>query len=258
MDLLEALERYYDLVPRTAADAEEIGPFTLFVRRGEGWPFYARPSPGATRFTAADVGRVRERQRTLQIPESFEWVGELAPGLASAARDAGLEVGEHPVLALGELLTPPPPAGVTLRLVDPDPTALGLVASVVQAAFRGSDDVEPSGVADVLADDVRAGRARHAAAYDAGTGACLGGGTHSPRQVDGTGVTEIAGVAVAPRARRCGIGAALTALLARDALDGGCRTVFLSAADDAAAGVYRSVGFTTVGTACIAAPPEPA
>ena len=55
-----------------------------------------------------------------------------------------------------------------------------------------------------------------------------------------------------PRARRHGVGAAITAALVADAHDRGVGTVFLSAGDDAVARVYERVGFVRVGTACIA------
>jgi predicted GNAT family acetyltransferase len=60
------------------------------------------------------------------------------------------------------------------------------------------------------------------------------------------------GIAVLPRARRQGLGAALCAVLAADAMARGVQTVFLSAEDDAVARVYRRVGFSRVGTAMIA------
>jgi len=46
----------------------------------------------------------------------------------------------------------------------------------------------------------------------------------------------------------------VTALLARDALDRGVETVFLSASDDAVARVYARIGFREIGTAMIAEP----
>jgi ribosomal protein S18 acetylase RimI-like enzyme len=79
----------------------------------------------------------------------------------------------------------------------------------------------------------------------------LGGGSHGPR---GT-TTELTGIAVLPRARRRGVGAAVTAALVEDAHALGVRTVFLSAQDDAVARVYERVGFVRVGTACIAEAP---
>jgi len=68
------------------------------------------------------------------------------------------------------------------------------------------------------------------------------------------GVAEITGVGVLPSSRRQGLGAAVTALLARDALDRGVRTLFLSASDEAVARVYARIGFRGIGTAMIAEP----
>ena len=68
------------------------------------------------------------------------------------------------------------------------------------------------------------------------------------------GVAEITGVGVLPASRRRGLGAAVTALLARDALDRGVETGFLSASDDAVARVYARIGFREIGNAMIAEP----
>ena len=86
-----------------------------------------------------------------------------------------------------------------------------------------------------------------AGAFDPEAGP-VGGGSHNPRGE----VTEIVGVGVLPAYRRRGLAAAITARLARHALDNGVRTVFCSAQDDAVAHVYESVGFRRVGTACVA------
>jgi predicted GNAT family acetyltransferase len=68
------------------------------------------------------------------------------------------------------------------------------------------------------------------------------------------GVAEITGVGVLPAERRRGLGAAVTAALAADALDRGVQTVFLSASDEAVARVYARIGFREIGTAMIAEP----
>jgi len=68
------------------------------------------------------------------------------------------------------------------------------------------------------------------------------------------GVAEITGVGALPSSRRQGLGAAVTALLARDALERGVETDFLSASDDAVARVYARIGFHGIGTAMIAEP----
>jgi len=67
----------------------------------------------------------------------------------------------------------------------------------------------------------------------------------------------LTGIAVLPRARRRGLGAAITHALVSDAKVRGVETLFLSARDDAVARVYERVGFVRVGTACIAEAPEP-
>jgi predicted GNAT family acetyltransferase len=56
---------------------------------------------------------------------------------------------------------------------------------------------------------------------------------------------------VPPRHRMAGTGTAITRALIRACRDTGVRTVFLSAGNDAAASIYRRVGFRDVGTACI-------
>ena len=68
------------------------------------------------------------------------------------------------------------------------------------------------------------------------------------------GAAEITGVGVLPASRRQGLGAAVTALLARDAVERGVETVFLSASDNAVARVYARIGFREIGTAMIAEP----
>src|SRR5947209_17750976 len=99
--LLSEIESYYDAVPHTAARVEHLGPFTLFIHRNpRGLPYYACPSLGAVAFEAEDVRRVRARQRELGIPETFEWVAETSPVLASAAEAAGLAVSRHPLMVL--------------------------------------------------------------------------------------------------------------------------------------------------------------
>ncbi|WP_455361195.1 hypothetical protein [Streptomyces sp. SYSU K21746] len=111
LEQLQQLEQFYDAVPRSDARAEDFGPLTLFVREGPGWPFYARPAlghPGAA--TAADVDRVRARQRELSIPEAFEWVHETTPGLRKAIEESGLTVHAHPLMVLADDASVPEPS----------------------------------------------------------------------------------------------------------------------------------------------------
>ena len=244
--LLVTIEIYYDAAPRPLATTEEIGPFTLFVKTDPtGWPYYARRRLGLdVPITTADVNAIRERQRELEIPQAIEWVHETTPSLLSAARADGMTVQECPLLVLrtGES------ADVTPRAVvlAPDSPDLAQVVGAIGAGFQGTDEVDVRQIGR-QPELIREGLLAMVAAYD-GQGAVVGGGSHSPR---GT-TTELTGIAVLPRARRRGVGAAITHALVEDAKARGVGTIFLSADDDAVARVYERVGFVRVGTACIA------
>jgi GNAT superfamily N-acetyltransferase len=251
-ELLASLEEYYDEVPRASATTEEIGPFTLFLRSSDqAWPYYARPRLHHTGpFTAADVERVRERQRQLGAPESFEWVAETTPGLAAAAEGAGLVVHEHPLMVLGPEEGPVPElGGVLVEALTADYPELGAINAVIGAGFAETDEVGPPSSVDALRHRMADGSFRLVAAFD--ESGPVGGGSHSPRG----GVTELTGISVLPRARRRGIGAAVTAALVADARALGVATVFLSAGTERVAAIYAKVGFVPVATACIAEPP---
>lgn len=244
--LLATLEVYYDTVPRASADTEEVGPFTLFVRRDpDGWPFYARPRLGLDAdIEADDVSAVLTRQVELGLPASIEWVHETTPSLLAAARAAGMSVHECVLMHLpAEASGTVPPRVRVLAPEDPD---LPLVAWAIHAGFQGTDDVEAK-PAVRYQKQMERDLIAVVGAYDE-QGHVVGGGSHAPRG----DTTELTGIAVLPRARRHGVGAAITAALVADAHDRGVGTVFLSAGDDAVARVYERVGFVRVGTACIA------
>jgi ribosomal protein S18 acetylase RimI-like enzyme len=245
--LLPMLERYYDTVPRAVANAEPVGPFTLFVAR-EGWPYYARPRLGAdATFTAADVLAVLDRQHDLRVPRHLEWVHQTTPSLLPAARQAGLRVEECALLVLDGAVRHSPIENAEVRMLDPDEPGFATARSAVDAGFSGRDVLQPEPVVETMAVRVKQGLMRVAGAFAADGGA-IGGGSHALRD----GVTELTGIAVVPAWRRRGVGAALTAVLADDARSQGAATVFLSAASEAVTRVYERVGFVRVGTACIA------
>ena len=273
-EVIERIDAFCDAVPRRRARADEHGPLVLFVPTGPGWPYYARPRPGArSRITAADIRVVRARQRELIIPESFEWIEQTAPemAVAAAAAEAGLEVQPHPLMMLSAAPTalavpaaPALPAGVTVRAVTPEDPELDRIWAVPAVAFGhpGTTTGEAGpverdkiaadhdgGTIEMLRERLRSGHSVLAAAF--GPDGPLAAG--SCQAVDG--VAEITGVGVLPSSRRQGLGAAITALLARDALDRGVDTVFLSASDDAVARIYGRIGFREIGTAMIAEPP---
>jgi ribosomal protein S18 acetylase RimI-like enzyme len=270
-EVIERIDAFCDVVPRRRARADAFGPLVLFVPTGPGWPYYARPRRGPrTPVTAADVRAVRARQRELIIPESFEWIEQVAPEMAAAASEAGLDVHRHPLMVLSAAPPDRPPAGrpalppgVTVRVVPPEDAELDRVWAVPAVAFghpgtaAGEAGVQErdktaadydGGTIEMLRERLRSGHSVVAAAF--GPDGPLAAGSY--QAVDG--IAEITGVGVLPSSRRQGLGAAVTALLARDALDRGVATVFLSASDDAVARVYARIGFREVGVAMIAEP----
>ena len=264
-EVIERIDEFCDAVPRRRASANEYGPLVLFVPTGPGWPYYARPRRGTRPpVTAADVRAVRARQRELIIPESFEWIEQVAPEMAAAAAAAGLEVQMHPLMVLSSPPEAPSlPQGITVRVVAPEDPELDRIWAVPAVAFgypgTAAGKAGPAerdkiaadydgGTIAMLRERLRSGHSVLVAAF--GPDGPLAAG--SCQAVDG--VAEITGVGVLPSSRRQRLGAAVTALLARDALDRGVQTVFLSASDDAVARVYARIGFREIGTAMIAEP----
>ncbi|WP_457031610.1 GNAT family N-acetyltransferase [Kitasatospora sp. P5_F3] len=266
-DLLDRLERYYDTAPRSSARSESFGPLSLFVREGEGWPYYARPALGWTGapVTVADVDRVRARQRELGQPECFEWVAETTPGLRAAVEGSGLSVHEHPLMVLDPAAATAPSA--TARVVGADEPALAAALAVAFLSFSepgtaigtaGREELAAmtakltdDGTAARIAGRVRDGLSVVAAAFGP-DGTALCGGQHLPVGP----VSEVVGIGTLPSARRQGLGYAVTSVLVADARARGVETVFLSAGDQDVARIYARVGFRPVGTALIAEPAE--
>jgi ribosomal protein S18 acetylase RimI-like enzyme len=281
-DLFDRLEQFYDALPRPWARIEEIGSLVLFVREGEGWPYYARPRLGAPTPSAADLTAARQRQRELGVPEAFEWVHETSPDLLAVARSAGLEVLLAPLLRLEpQALVPDLPVpGASIRILDPAspgfPADLAASRAVARLAFAAPAYRSPLEIADKPLVIEGAGPSERDAAAGLGLSeqavrqarALLAGGDYETAVVTspeggivatGTSqrvgdVAEIAGVATLPSARRRGYASQLTATLARNLLGRGTHLVFLSAGDDDVARLYTRVGFRRIGTACIAEP----
>ena len=208
------LERYLDAAPRSAARAEPVGPFTLFVGTGP-WPYYARPTVGTTgRITAVDVARVLRRQRALGQPEQVEWQAAVSPTVAEACARAGLVVHRF-ALMVHRGPAVPVPTGVRLLGADDD---IALALTVQDRGFGGSGAVDPHVVALVaqrLADGLSV-----TAAVEA-DGQVVGVGMHQPVGE----VSEVVGVTTLPAFRRRGWARAITSALVADAYARGVGTV---------------------------------
>jgi ribosomal protein S18 acetylase RimI-like enzyme len=244
---LDTIERCYDAIPRVAGSTEEVGPFTLFVAaEGTGWQFYARPRLGLTDdLTADDVRRVLDRQSELGLPRAVEWVDEVTPSLLPAVRTAlpGVDVEVCPLLVL-------PTSSLAqgsdrCEVLAADHPHLPLVVGAVNAAFDDGETVEPRPVLGRPA-LIASGALVVVAAYDS-DGNVVGGGSAAPRGP----AAELMGIGVVGPARGQGHGTAITRALVDAVRDRGVETAFLSAASDAAASIYRAVGFERVGTALI-------
>jgi ribosomal protein S18 acetylase RimI-like enzyme len=235
------------------------------VKQGDGWPYYARPALGrAGTPTGEDIAGVRARQRELGVSEAFEWIDEVTPGLLPVARAAGLRVLEAPLMLLGggRWRTPEPPAGIDVRVLEPDDPSLPGALAVPHIAFAvPGTQVGDAGIAvrdeqaallggelDRMRRRMRAGLTRVAVA-ETEDGA-LSAGQHQPVG----DVTEIVGVGTLPTRRRQGLAALVTGMLVADAREHGADVVFLSAGSEDIARVYGRLGFERIGTACIAEP----
>jgi ribosomal protein S18 acetylase RimI-like enzyme len=218
------------------------------------WPYYARPAGGE--ITADDVRAVRRRQWALGAPEAFEWVSELAPTLAPAARETGLDVMEVPLMVLDRPLEAPS-VDARLRRLTPDDPMLAASRAVADLAFGDSQDAGPA-ERDAAAvgwpeSRLRAVRDRMAAGITVTVvaeddGGVLAVGSHQPVG----DVTEVVGIGTLPAARRRGLGTAVTAALVAHARAGGAEVVFLSAGSEEIARVYGRLGFRRLGTAGLA------
>ena len=150
-DLLPRIEAYLDAAPRSAAEPEAVGKFTLFRPLGP-WKYYARPRLGLDQpIDGADVDELRRRQRELELPEKIEWVVENAPTLSSAARESGLTVTEYPMLALlaagGADI--PAPDGVEIRLVAAADEWFAAAHAVADVGFGAAGTaIGPQGAAE--------------------------------------------------------------------------------------------------------------
>lgn len=264
-DVLVAVERYLDGVPRRHARVEDVGPFTVFLGDPQGWTFCARPRLGRNRgFDVPSLSSALARLAEAGLPPVLEWVHESAPALLDVVRaDGGLGVEEIPLLVLGDLRPPRPlPPGVTVRVLDPatssDVGALAQARAVTRLAFdTGGTDAGEAGTSErdelvepvppPLVEAVRRGDAVWAVAEDRERGV-LACGRHLPLG----GTTEVAGVATLPAARRPGLGAAVTVALVEDARDRGVETVFLTASSARVASLYEGLGFLPVGTGYVA------
>jgi GNAT superfamily N-acetyltransferase len=220
-----------------------VGPFVC--RFNPSWPHpyanyaipddHAEPSPDDVR---ALISAFRRRDRKPRL----EYLPACAPAVEKALLVAGFEIESRaPLMACQpqNLAAPDPVPGLAFREPRTDDDLDDLFAIQHQAfgepgvpdpgAGAGARRVYENGGIVVLA---------MFRGEPAGGGSCTA-------PVDG--MTELAGVAVAPRFRRRGIGAALSAYLTHRAHRRGYRLVWLEPADDSVERIYAGIGYRPIG-----------
>lgn len=263
--LLECIERYHAAAPLPDARIEPAG--ALDVPLGDpSWPYPARPRRGTdSAVTVADVRAALDLQDAAGLPGALEWIPQCTPEVAAAARAAGLEVDVLPLLVADEPVELLFPAGVRLYVVGADDPELPHYQEVSAVAFA-----HPGGPADVqtprppeptpqdaagtaaLRERIATGRTVMMVAIEHGVPVAVG--LHQPVDVGDAVVSEIVGLATAPRLRGRGLGAGIASALvahARETAD----LVFLAAGDDDVARVYERIGFASLATLGVAAAP---
>jgi ribosomal protein S18 acetylase RimI-like enzyme len=234
------INAYLRIVAAQNRDALRIGPFLALFDKTSDNPHlnYAIPDDGA-RGSRPDLERLvaafRERGRRCR----FEFAPQAAPALEADLAALGFEVEMRPPVMTcraGQVLTPPGPEGFEVRLTA-DPDELRAVAQVLDAAYaeHGFSGIEDR---DRLIGFV--GRGGVVAVAATGAGEVAGAGMFTPIA---DGLTEVAGIGVAPRFRRRGLAAALTAALAREAFARGCTLAWLTPGGPTAQGAYERAGF---------------
>ncbi len=259
--LLECIERYYAAASLPDARIERVG--ALDVPLGDpSWPYPARPTRGArSRVSVADVRAAVLLQEAAGLPAALEWVPECTPEVGAAARAAGLEVDELPLLVVDEPVELLFPAEVRVYVVGAEDPELLHYQRVSADPFAHPG--EPGGVhataseptpQDVAAtaalrERIATGRTVMMVAIERGAPVAVG--LHQPLAVDGMVVSEILGVATTPRLRGRGLGAGIASALvahARETAD----LAFLAAGDDDVARVYERIGFARLATVGVA------
>jgi len=180
-------------------------------------------------------------------PPAINWVEDYAPELASTLHQVGFH--EHQRESLFDW----PAETVRGDISLPDLTFLQITDTSSLADVREGLDVnefgfDPTGAQAATDEQASAFRATlsSARAFTARlSGHPAGAGMYTTPQ---EGVTELTGVATLKEFRGRGVAGALTAFMARTALEHGCDLVFLKTTSPEARRAYARAGFRSVGS----------
>ncbi|MEO6324918.1 MAG: GNAT family N-acetyltransferase [Thermoanaerobaculia bacterium] len=245
----ERIQSYFREVARRQYEVVSLPPFTLFFHPSDPLPFlnYAIPDIDDGRALAEPLKALRaEFGKRVRIPR-FEFVEAFAPALGCALAAAGFQAEPAAHLMVADAGTAKPAQPVSELRIDVVTRGSHLEEIrrllFVQRAGFGLPDPTLVSDADATWFQTSLGDGKGFVAWLGE--APVAGGVLMPA-IDG--IAEIAGIATMDEFRKRGIGAAITGMALRAALDAGVETVVLSAADAKAGRVYEAVGFRAFGS----------
>jgi len=251
------IQSYFREVARKTYETVLCPPFTIFFHPTDPLVHfnYAIPDEPVSGDLAEPLDRLVDAFTKRGRTPRFELVEAFAPGLGASLAARGFQEEGRPFLmcCLPATARPvAPPEGITLqKLTDESPDDdIRSLLSVARRAFGMSDG--PVSDADLAWNRKALGAAPAFLARQDGLPVAA-----ANLLAPIGGLAEVAGVATLESHRRRGIGAALTSAAVTEGFSRGVDAVVLSAADERAGRVYRSVGFEPYGFVLACSSPSP-
>jgi len=255
IDRVHQAERIQTYLRATALgfyDAVPVPPFTSFFHPRDPLRYlnYAIPDEPAGGDLDEPLARLRQTFHERERLPRFEYVEGFAPALAASLEQAGFELElRAPLMTCPATAIAEPPAVAGLEIA-PATENVRAYLTVGRRAFGAGDEQEASD------EDVTAWSAGRTTSNTALLGLLDG----EPVAVSAAtppqdSLSEVAGIGVLEHARRRGIGAAMTAAAAREAVAKGAELAFLSPGSDGAQSVYERIGFRPAETSLYYADP---